>query len=200
MTNIHKTTGRTAQFHHQLEPTGSGFIRPIPHQQQILTSLSQASTRREIELWGLTDLPDDVSVRHHGPTTRDVIESILVPIAGGPNSHAAVRVSAKLARDWDARLELLTVVAADADNARRTKAETRLYNHADDITNVEIGVEVVASDDVMTTIGQRGQEHELIVIGDSERSVFQRILTGGVPKRLRAETDVPIFVVERTEQ
>jgi K+-sensing histidine kinase KdpD len=171
----------------------------IPDQRQRPQAASQATTPREAELWGLTDLPDDVSVSHYGSAIRDVVESILVPIAGGPNSHATVRVSAEVARDLDARLELLTVVAGGADSARRMKAEARLHNHANEISGVRTELDVVASDDVVSTIDRRSQEHALVVIGDSERSVFRRIFTGSVPKRLMAETDVPIIVVEQAE-
>lgn len=204
MTITSRSAGCTSQLHDRIESTVSQFTsvgthitRRIPHQGQIPLSVSQATAPREVERWGLTDLPDDVSVRQYGPAARDVVESILVPIAGGPNSHATVRVSVEVAREWDARLELLTVVAAGADSARRMKAEARLHNHADGISGVRTGLDVVASDDVVSTIDRRSQEHALIVIGDSERSVFRRIFTGSVPKRLTEETDVPIIVVER---
>lgn len=206
MTTTSRWAGCTSRFHDRIEstvsqftPTGTHITRRIPHPRQLPLAASQATAPREVELRGLTDLPDDVSVSHYGPATRDVVESILVPIAGGPNSHATVRVSVEVARDLVARLEFLTVVAAGADSARRMKAEGRLHNHADEISGVRTELDVVASDDVVSTIDRRSQEHALIVIGDSERSVFRRIFTGSVPRRLTEETDVPIIVVEQAE-
>jgi K+-sensing histidine kinase KdpD len=206
MTTTPRSAECTSRFHDRIESTVSRFTpgwthvtHRVPHRRKRPLAASQATAPREVELWGLTDLPDDVSISHYGPATRDVVESILVPIAGGPNSHATVRVSVEVARDLDARLELLTVVAAGADSARRMKAEARLHNHANGISGVRTELDVVASDDVVSTIDRRSQEHALIVIGDSERSVFRRIFTGSVPKRLTEGTDVPIIVVEQAE-
>jgi len=198
MTTLPRTVGRPLRRRHDLDPAGSHSTPGNPHRQQLTPRVALASRPRELELLGLSDLPEEVSVRYYGPTTRDTVGSLLVPIAGGPHSYPAVRVSVTMARDWDATIKLLTVVADKGDEGRRSEAEARLHNYTDEITSVPTDVEVVVSDDVVATISRRAKDHELIVVGDSERSVFQRLFAGTVPRRLTDKTDVPIIVVERT--
>ncbi len=167
--------------------------------QAVLAARQTPLKYRDRYLWGLTDLPADLSITQYGPGVRETIDSIFVPIAGGPHGSAAIQVAVELAHNWDARLTLCTVIAADSSEARRETATTRLERHAADITTVPTTVDITASDEVIPTLAQYSRDHQLIVMGNSEQSFFQRLFTGPVPQRLTEQTDIPIIVAERPE-
>lgn len=165
---------------------------------QVWSTRGTPLTHRDRHLWGLSDLPEELSIRHYGAGVRTTIDAVFVPIAGGPHGPAAIQVARRVAEDWNASLTLFTVIAADSDASRREQATDRLQAHADDITAVPTTVEVTASDAVVETLAQRSQGHELIVMGASERSLFGRLFTGPVPERLTDRTEQPIIVVSHT--
>lgn len=148
---------------------------------------------------GLPDLDAGVSVTHFGTRTGDGLESILVPIAGGPNSGAAVDVALALARYWNASLRLVTVVSS-GDDAARMKADARLHNHTDHLSTVPFDVCVRTGEDVVAAITDSARDHDLTVIGGSERSLFHRLFTGTVPEQLAERSETPLSVVERDTQ
>jgi nucleotide-binding universal stress UspA family protein len=151
----------------------------------------------DLDMWGLPDLDDDVSITQFGPSTRRALDSILVPVAGGPNSAVAVGVAADLARYWNAPLDLLTVVGPSSDDAARTAAAERLREHADGVDGVPVAVDVCTREDVVAALTERAQAADLVVIGGSERSLFRRLFSGTIPDRLARRSATPIFVVER---
>lgn len=151
----------------------------------------------DLDMWGLPDLDADVSITQFGPRTRRVLDSILVPVAGGPNSAAAVDIAADLARYWNAPLHLLTVVAPSSDDAARAAAAERLREHADGVDAVSVDVDVLGRDDVVSALTERARAADLVVIGGSERSLFRRLFSGTIPDRLARRSATPIFVVER---
>jgi nucleotide-binding universal stress UspA family protein len=150
----------------------------------------------DLDMWGLSDPDADVSITHFGPRTRRGIASILVPVAGGSNSDAALDVASDLARTWNASLHLLTVVSS-SDNSAWMAADTRLNNYADVIEAVPVETHVRTRKDVVATITEFAQSHDLVVIGGSERSLFRRLFKGTIPKQLAKQSETPIFVVER---
>lgn len=145
------------------------------------------------------DVDAGVSVTRFGARTREVLESVLVPIAGGPNSGAAVDVALALARDRNASVRLMTVVSS-GDGAARMRAEARLYNHADDLDTVPFDIRVRTGEDVVAGIANSARGCDLTVIGGSERSLFHRLLTGTVPEQLAERSETSLLVVERDTQ
>lgn len=157
---------------------------------------SDAIVRQE---FGLTDLDglDDVTINHYGPGANRAINSVLVPVAGGPHSDAAVRLASNIAAEWAAALTLLTVVPETTTDAEARAASERLDEYADSVAGESVETTVVHSDDVVSTIVAESGAHELLVIGASERSLFKRLFSGSLPDTLARETHAPIFVVSR---
>jgi nucleotide-binding universal stress UspA family protein len=149
--------------------------------------------------FGLDDLVglDELTIERYGPPASQRIESILVPVAGGPNSDAAVALASNVAAGWDASVTLLTVVPTDATDERTETAETTLRDYADEAAVDTVETAVVASDDVVSTIAGESDAHDLLVVGASERSLFARVFRGSIPERLGETTRAPMFVVSR---
>lgn len=149
--------------------------------------------------FGLTDVAglEDVTIEHYGPGTNRAINSLLVPVAGGPNSRAAVALASSIASEWGASITLLTVISEDTTDDQRRDAGRRLDTYTDAVTGSTVETALVRSDDVVPTIAAESDTHELLVIGASERSLFERFFSGSVPNELRQETHAPIFVVSQ---
>jgi APA family basic amino acid/polyamine antiporter len=171
-------------------------IRLPRHARQAAGFTGDALVRQEFGLDAL-DALDDVTINHYGPGTNRAITSILVPVAGGPHSDAAVTLANSIASEWSASLALLTVISETATDAERRDAEQRLAAYTETVTDGAVETAVVASDDVVATIAGESDEHELLVIGASEKSLFKRFFSGSVPNRLATETHAPIFVVSQ---
>jgi nucleotide-binding universal stress UspA family protein len=157
---------------------------------------TDATVRHELGLGDLSGIESEVTLEQYGPTTRRAIESILVPVAGGPHSDVAVRLAANIAESWNASVQLLTVVPPSADQGERADAEARLRTYAETVEAVPVDTRLETRDDVVAAIADLTRSHELVVIGASEGSLFRRFFRGTVPERLGSESRVPIFVVK----
>lgn len=157
---------------------------------------TDATVRHELGLGDLSGIESEVTLEQYGPTTRRTIESILVPVAGGPHSDVAVRLAANIAESWDAAVQLLTVLAPSADDRERSDAEARLRTYAETVEVVPVETRVETRDDVVSALADLTRRHELVVIGASEGSLFRRFFRGTIPSRLGSASGAPIFVVK----
>lgn len=154
-------------------------------------------TRHELGLHDLDGLDDDVTIDHYGPPTSRSIDDILVPVAGGPNTDAVLGLARNLASNWNASLTLLTVLPGDADTDRRHTAEDRLEDYANTLDEVRVETRLETGDDIAGIITALTDRFELVVIGDSDQSLFQRFFYNSIPERLEKNTRAPIFAVRR---
>lgn len=173
-----------------------GVTTPLTHVQRRDTYSSDAVVRQEFGLTGLDEL-DDVTINHYGPGANHAITSILVPVAGGPHSEAAVALADNIASELGASLTLLTIIAETSTDAAERAASERLDQYTDIVAGSSVETAVVSSDDVFATIVRESDAYELLVIGASERSLFKRLFRGSLPNKLGRETHAPIFVVSQ---
>lgn len=173
-----------------------GVTTPLTRGQRRDTYSSDAVVRQEFGLASLDDL-DDVTINHYGPGANQAITSILVPVAGGPHSEAAVALADNIASELGASLTLLTIIAEASTDAAERAASERLDEYTDIVAGSAVETAVVSSDDVVATIVQESDSHELLVIGASERSLFKQLFGGSLPNKLGRETHAPIFVVSQ---
>jgi len=184
-------------FSTSILPTVLSEAGPLPRRLQRRTGYTSDAIVREE--FGLTDSAglEDVTINQYGPGTNRAVSSVLVPVAGGPNSDAAVTLADSIASEWGASVTLLTVVAEDASDDQRRSAAEQLAGYTDIVAGASVETEVVGSDDVVSAIAAESRAHELLVIGASERSLFSRFFSGSVPTKLRRETHAPMFVVSQ---
>ncbi|MFB6296538.1 MAG: universal stress protein [Halobacteriales archaeon] len=156
-----------------------------------------AIARHELGLYDLEGLDDDVTIDHRGPPTSRSIDEILVPVAGGPNTEVALGLAGNIASSWNASITLLTVLPEDAGEEHRRTAGERLEGYADTLDGVQVDTRLETGDDVVAAITALTDRFELVVIGGSERSLFQRVFHSSIPDRLDRNTRAPIFVVSR---
>ncbi|ELY60472.1 UspA domain-containing protein [Natronococcus amylolyticus DSM 10524] len=145
----------------------------------------------------LADAPCDVLVKRIDRDRR-AVSSVLVPVAGGPNTEFAAETAGALARAHDARIELVTVVP---DREEETVAEARdlLNRTAPALGAVESVEQTVLEGSVVETIVERSSEHDVTVVGAAEGAFLRRALVGDVPEAIGREAESAVIMAKRKQ-
>jgi nucleotide-binding universal stress UspA family protein len=135
--------------------------------------------------------PCDLYVERVGREANGV-DSVLLPVAGGPHVGAAAQIARAIALGNDARVLVFSVATGDeqVDEADAFVAEGReaLSGTTDDELRVETAT--VRGDDVTDAVVDEAADHDVVVLGTTRQGAIRRTLVGSVPRR----------VVERTER
>ncbi|MFC4987993.1 universal stress protein [Saliphagus infecundisoli] len=128
----------------------------------------------------------------------DAVESILVPVAGGPHTEYAAEVAGSIAREHGARVELVTVVG-DEDEERMAEARELLTQTSAALGAVESVEETVLVGDVVPEIVERGRErgHDVTVLGATRGGFLRRVLVGDVPEAIARESEGAVIMARR---
>ena len=156
----------------------------------------QGQLRRSDAVFGTTvdtlveRAPCDLYVERVG-READGVESVLLPVAGGPHVGAAARIARAIALRNDARVVVFSVAAGDhgVDEADAFVAEGReaLAGTNDDELRVE--TKITRGDDVTDRIVDEAADHDVIVLGTTRQGAIRRTLVGSVPRRVVERTD-----------
>jgi amino acid transporter/nucleotide-binding universal stress UspA family protein len=151
--------------------------------------------------------PTDVAVvRYHEGRPLDKISSILVAIAGGPNSRRSVEMAVTLAiqaRDTQPRVVLFSAVPATVDESIRVRMHKdfeRLveeFRYYPELEEKLIDIPTGTNEDIANCILQESQNHDLIVIGAKKEGLFENILVGGISEIVAERTKIPVILVKR---
>lgn len=145
----------------------------------------------------LADAPCDVLVKRIDRKGGSV-SSVLVPVAGGPNTAFATAVAGSLARVHDARVELLTVVP-DREDGTVADARRMLTRASSDLGAVGSVTETVLEGAVVETIVDRTAAHDVTVIGAAEAGALRRTLVGDVPAAVGRDADSAVIMAKRRQ-
>lgn len=126
----------------------------------------------------------------------DSIDSVLVPIAGGPHSGMAIDVGLALARQNDAPLELLHV-HAPGDDAEES-AERIMERGMDRVAAYgEVDRNLLESADVRRAIVDRSSPFDVTVLGAPRDGPLRRFVFGTVPDEVISRADRTILTAHR---
>ncbi|WP_293027018.1 universal stress protein [Natronococcus sp.] len=145
----------------------------------------------------LADAPCDVLVKRIDRDRR-AVSSVLVPVAGGPNTEFAAETAGALARAHDARIELVTVVP-DREEATVAEARDLLNRTAPALGAVESVEQTVLEGSVVETIVERSSDHDVTVVGAAEGGFLRRALVGDVPEAIGREADGAVIMAKRKQ-
>lgn len=145
-----------------------------------------------------TDYDCDVVVV---PRDVRVIERILVPIRSEVNIDRIVSVVGGLLDESDATVTLFH--AAPAGDEDPTVGESLLLGVADKLeaTGVDrerIDTETVESDSPVDDIVDAANNHDVLILGETEPSLVEKIL-GDVPTQIIERADRPVLVVRKLD-
>lgn len=158
--------------------------------------------RREVVLGSyideiLSETPVDVLVKRIDRTGDDV-ESILVPVAGGPHTEYAAEVAGSIAREHGARVELVTVLGEESEESM-TEARELLTETSAALGVVDSVEETVLVGDVVPEIVGRVEErgHDVTVLGAARGGLLRRVLVGDVPEAIARESESAVIMARR---
>ncbi|WP_138005520.1 universal stress protein [Halalkalirubrum salinum] len=142
--------------------------------------------RRDIILGSFLDrilgeAPCDVFVKRIRTPSRH-IDSILVPVAGGPHCELAVELAGTIASQLDATVHLLHVTHPEIDASTQEDTSTLLQNYGSPLSEIDIGVEstTLRSDHVAGAITDETTNHDLTILGATREPFLKRKLVGSV--------------------
>lgn len=142
--------------------------------------------------------PTDIAVvryREYRP-----LKSILVPVAGGPNSRRAVQMAVNMAlqsEDGPAKVTALRIAPAGASEAQLVRAQQDLAHSVAGIPPYEISLKVVEGNDIVEAILQTAEGYDLIVIGATNEPLFKTLLIGNIPEQVAVRAKVTTIMVKR---
>ena len=142
--------------------------------------------------------PTDIAILRHRP--YDELQSILVPVAGGPNSRLAVSLAIALARNTPESTKVILLhislsntnpkgAEARAQNAFRRATEGRRYQ--------SIEKRIITSDSPAVGILEASGDCDMIVIGATKERLFRNILVGNVSEQIADRAHCPVLIVKR---
>ncbi|GAB7095273.1 hypothetical protein JCM30237_24260 [Halolamina litorea] len=110
------------------------------------------------------------------------VDSILVPVAGGPHGELAVELAGTIGEQQDAVVNLLHVLPPTATDERRQEAQTVLDEAAALLegSTVEVATTIRESDHVAGAITDETVSHDLTILGATGDSFLRRKLIGSV--------------------
>jgi nucleotide-binding universal stress UspA family protein len=141
--------------------------------------------------------PTDIAVvryRKYRP-----LRSVLVPVAGGPNSRRAVRMAvnmAELGENGPAKVTVLRVVQEGAGQREVIRAQQDMAHSVEGI-NYEFNLKVAEGSDVVQAILDAAEGFDLIVIGASNEPLFRTLLVGNIPEQVALKAKVTTIMVKR---
>lgn len=140
----------------------------------------------------------DVFVKRIRSTPEDV-DSILVPVAGGPHTELAVELAGNIAAQRDAKIHLVTVQQPGASETERAEVIQRLEAHASHLQADEIPVETerIEHDDVAGAITDETASHDLTLLGATRDSYLKRKLVGSVAQGVGRSAASSVILTRR---
>ena len=123
------------------------------------------------------------------------IKRILFPVRGiGPHSDLAVEVLNLIAERYDAEIMILHVLDKDKD---RTNAREMVESIAEQMPDVRCTVQIVESTDPAISLFNESKNHDLLLIGATNETRFQRLLFGSVPEVIAKHCPNTVLMVKR---
>ncbi|KAB1198686.1 MULTISPECIES: universal stress protein [Haloferax] len=135
--------------------------------------------------------PCDLYVERVGHEANGV-DSILLPVAGGPHVETAARAAIAIAARNDARVLVFSVETSG--DAAALAAEGREALAGVDGPEVPVETTVRESDDVTGAIVDEAAAHDVVVMGATRKGSLRRKLVGSVPRRVVDQTDRTVIL------
>lgn len=124
--------------------------------------------------------PCDVAVLHGTPPA--LIETALVPVAGGPHAQTALGLAQSLVDPQAGRVIAVHYLRGEPSNRRKLEAQALLQDAVDSLaTDRRIEKQVVWVDDLREAMLQQAGEHDLLVLGASNKGILDEAMFGGLP-------------------
>lgn len=125
----------------------------------------------------------------------DSVASILVPVAGGPHSGAAVEAAGALAEANGAWLELVHILEDESTEGREAADSLLEAGRSCLPDTVEVDTRVIEADDVVDEIKDESNYHDVTVIGAPQKGRLRRLVFGSTATDIRKEAQNTVVMV-----
>ncbi|MCO8245951.1 MULTISPECIES: amino acid permease [unclassified Haladaptatus] len=144
------------------------------------------------------DAQADVLVERIGESASSDIDSILVPMAGGPHAEYATTIAEAIARPENARVEILHIISPDASESDRQEAQELVNGAAEEFdADGEVETAVIESDDVSNAILEHSADFDLTVIGATREGLLEQIVFGAVPEEIARRSENIVIMAKK---
>jgi nucleotide-binding universal stress UspA family protein len=138
----------------------------------------------------------DILIERMDETTD--LETILLPVAGGPNTELAATTAGSLARIHGADLHVITVRSPTNSSRKHTQAESMLKQVISNFTQVPTVTQEVMEDKSITeAIIDQSENFDLMILGAASNTLFRRSLVGSMPEQIGRESVCPVIIAKR---
>jgi len=167
---------------------------------QVLMGWKGFSTKKERIFGEATDrllhaLRADVAVvrfRKDPPYDR-----ILLPTAGGPHAEFGAELIEPMVQDSGAQVTTCFVIPNSGDAAEVSRARKWMERTTRHARLGELEKTVVRSSNVVSGIVSEGRNHDLIVLGASNRKLISYLLFGEIPEAVAEIAEPTVMLVRR---
>lgn len=135
-------------------------------------------------------------VASNGVGSFSVVDTILVPVGGGPHWELMVDTAYALSVATGASIDFLHVIPDDASDDERRAASNLVMATSDrfaDYDRIETWLEEAA--DVAEAIVEAARYYDVTVIGAPQRRRLKRLVYGSTSETVQIEADTPVITV-----
>lgn len=124
------------------------------------------------------------------------IGSICLPTAGGVHIGFASRVADAIARENDASIQVMHVVAPGTEETGM--AESYLEEMLDEIgAGVDVDLKLIEHESVTDGILEQSAQHDLTIMGAAEEGMLSQALFGAIPERVGRDATSGVILAKR---
>ncbi len=140
----------------------------------------------------------DVLVKRIKTPSPPSVDSVLVPVAGGPHDELAAETADALAQHNNVSVTLLHVLEPDDPELTRDEANVLLAETADTLgDDQDVTERLLETDDVAGTITDHTANHDITVLGVSRGGLIQRALLGTVSEAVARHAAGTVVLAKR---
>lgn len=125
------------------------------------------------------------------------VRTILIPIAGrGGHEHLRAQLLGSLLRNAQREVTYLRVLPTTAGSDEMRRAKRDLKRLAEDEARQHSKIDIIQSDDALTTVAERANQSDLVILG-VQRHARRKKLFGEFTRQIAQQTTCPIIVTSR---
>jgi nucleotide-binding universal stress UspA family protein len=144
--------------------------------------------------------PCDLYVEREG-YEADGVDSILVPIAGGPHVRPAMFAAKAIAARNSASVHILSVEPGDSQTATTGSNIEQAVREIEDMPgpSVEIKTLLTTGDTIPDVITETVADHDVLIFGVTRRSSVRRRLVGSIPREVIPRVDRTVLLARSAD-
>ncbi|ELY48129.1 universal stress protein [Natronorubrum sulfidifaciens] len=139
--------------------------------------------------------PCDLYVERIGSEANGV-DSVLLPVAGGPHVRPAATIAKAIAARNDATVTIASVIGADVgtDVAQESAVDAQLALEETPGPSVDVEIRLHDVDDIVGALVDEAATHDVLVFGATRQGALHRRLVGSIPRTVVHRTDRTVII------